>query len=306
MFNSTIRNSTLICAILMGVVTASCQTNKSKTAGTTNGTKTATTPKTGGSIEATITAVYTKKEKPGIYDVDIRMKNGRLKPGDKVDVVSASGTRYSLTVKSMRNPYENISFADNTMGTVYILLEGADGLKFDADFALVNAGGSAGGAPKESTAKFSGTVNGQPWKGKDFYHSCSLFKKGVKKFNQNKPYLILAFKSMDAVDDRQFTIMVFTADAKPGVYKNEQIEILLSGSPVGDQKNPEMWGHKHPGTVTDNLTVTITDFQLNADGSATITGTIKGAMKRVLGKGEMPVDAKFTSVRVDVYKDEYM
>ena len=58
----------------------------------------------------------------------------------------------------------------------------------------------------------------------------------------NKPYLMLAFKSMDAVDDRQLTLMVFTADPKPGVYTKEKLEVLFSGSPVGDIKKPEMWG----------------------------------------------------------------
>lgn len=288
---------------------AACQSNnkqnKPKTA--TNKPATATASKSAGPLNAKIGAVYAKEGKPGVFDVDIRVKEGEVKTGDKVDVVAADGKRFSFTVTHMRNPYEDIKKADMESGTVYILLEGPADAKFDADFALVNPGGSAGAAPAESTAKFTATINGKNWKGKDFPYSFSLFKKGVKNFAGNKPYLMLAFKSMDAVDDRQLTLMAFTADPKPGVYTKEKLEVLFSGSPVGDIKNPEMWGYKYPGSASGGLQLEITAYKETGNGKALISGKLSGKFVKVLGKGEMTVEnGVFTDIPVEVYTEVYL
>lgn len=285
-----------------------CQSNNKQTKPKTAANKPAApAAKSGGPLNAKIGAVYAKEGKPGVFDVDIRVKEGVVKKGDKVDVVSANGTRYSFTVTHMRNPYEDIVKADKESGTVYIILEGPAEAKFDADFALVNPGGGAAAAPATSTAKFTATLNGKLWKGKDFPYSFSLFKKGVKNMADNKPYLMLAFKSMDAVDDRQLTLMVFTDDPKPGVYTKEKLEVLLSGSPVGDTKKPEMWGYKYPGSATGSLQLEITSYKETGKGKAKISGKISGQFTKVLGKATMPVEnGVFTDLEIDVYNEQYL
>lgn len=299
----TVLATFLICITLQ----SSCQSNKtspSKQSPTSNSKEVNTSS---GSLNAKIGAVYAKEGEPGTFDVDIRIKEGSLKTGDKVDVVSADGKHFPFTVKSMRNPYENITTANKESGTIYIILSGNREAKFDADFALVNQGASNSAAPTTSTAKFTSVINGKQWKGKDFPYSFSLFKKGVKNFSDNKPYLLLAFKSMDAVDDRTLTIIVFTTDASPGVYTKDKIEILLSGSPKGDTKNPEMWGYKFPATVSGNMKVEITSFKETGNGRALISGNISGDLKKVLGTGKMPLeDGKFTNLEIDVYNEMYL
>lgn len=288
---------------------AACQSNNKQNKPKAASNKPAAAPaaKSGGPLNAKIGAVYAKEGKPGVFDVDIRVKEGVVKKGDKVDVVSANGTRYSFTVTHMRNPYEDIVKADNESGTVYIILEGPAEAKFDADFALVNPGGGASAAPVTSTAKFTATLNGKLWKGKDFPYSFSLFKKGVKNMADNKPYLMLAFKSMDAVDDRQLTIMIFTPALKPGIYTKEQIEVLLSGSPTGDPKKTEMWGYKFPQTTAGELTIEITAYKETSADKALISGRINGKFKKALGNGEMTItNGQFTDLPVDVYNTLYL
>ncbi len=290
-------------------VETACQSNSKQNKPAPAASKPVASPaaKSGEAVNAKIGAVYAKDGKPGVFDVDIRVKEGLVKTGDKVDVVSADGKRYSFTVTHMRNPYEDIKKAGPESGTVYIILEGQADVKFDADFALVNPGGQAGAAPVVSTAKFNATINGQPWKGKDFPYSFSLFKKGVKNMAGNKPYLMLAFKSMDAVDDRQLTLMVFTADPKPGVYTKEKLEVLFSGSPVGDINNPEMWGYKYPGSASGGLQLEITAFKGTGNGKALISGKLSGKFVKVLGKGEMTVgNGVFNNLEVDVYDEQYL
>ena len=93
---------------------AACQSNnkqnKPKTA--TNKPATATASKSAGPLNAKIGAVYAKEGKPGVFDVDIRVKEGEVKTGDEVDVVAADGKRFSFTVTHMRiwNPELFISY----------------------------------------------------------------------------------------------------------------------------------------------------------------------------------------------------
>ncbi|HRG23692.1 MAG TPA: hypothetical protein PLL23_04845 [Chitinophagaceae bacterium] len=290
-------------------VETACQSNNKQNKPKTQANKPAAAPaaKSGGPLNAKIGAVYAKEGKPGVFDVDIRVKEGVVKTGDKVDVVSADGKRFAFTVTHMRNPYEDIKMADKEAGTVYIILEGPADAKFDADFALVNPGGGAGVAPAVSTAKFNATINGKPWKGKDFPYSFSLFKKGVKNMAGNKPYLLLAFKSMDAVDDRQLTLMVFTADPKPGVYTKEKLEVLLTGSPTGNTKKTEMWGYKYPASATGGLQLEITSYQETGKGKARISGKLSGQFTKILGNGTMPVEnGVFSELEIDVYDEQYL
>lgn len=290
-------------------IEAACQSNNKQNKPKAASNKPAAAPaaKSGGPLNAKIGAVYAKEGKPGVFDVDIRVKEGVVKKGDKVDVVSANGTRYSFTVTHMRNPYEDIVKADKESGTVYIILEGPAEAKFDADYALVNPGGGAAAAPASSTAKFTATLNGKLWKGKEFPYSFSLFKKGVKNMADNKPYLMLAFKSMDAVDDRQLTLMVFTDDPKPGIYTKDKLEVLLSGSPAGDINKPEMWGYKYPGTAIGGLQLEITSYKETGKGKAIISGKLSGQFTKALGKATMPVEnGVFTDLEIDVYKEQYL
>lgn len=255
-------------------------------------------------LVATIGNVYAKGS--GKFDIDIQVKKGKLKLGDKVDIVNASGTRYAATVSAMRNPFEDVKEIEDNESTHYIVVMGPADARFDADFVLVNPGADAAAAPATSRAAFTGHINNQPWKGADFPYSFSLFKKGVEKFAGNKPYLMLAFRSMDATDDRQLTIMIFTSTAQPGIYEKDKLEILLSGSPAGDKNNPEMWGYTFPANKQAQLKVEINSFNQQDSNSATISGKISGYLVKALGKDSMPVEGNFTNLKVTIYNEPYL
>ena len=183
-------------------------------------------------LKVAITHVYSKG--PGIFDIDIKVQQGKLKVGDEVDVVDSKGTRYSLKITNLRTPYNDVKELDESEATNYALAEGPKDAKFDADFVMVSKGGNNSSAPTSSNAKFIGKINQKLWKGTDSYGAFSFLKKGSKILGINKPVMQLAFKSMDPVDNRQLTVWIFTSDGKPGLYSNDKIEVLLSGSPVGD------------------------------------------------------------------------
>ena len=193
-------------------------------------------PLNGSGLNVKITHVYSKGA--GVFDIDIKVRKGKLKIGDEIDVVDSKGTRYTCRVVNLRTPYNDVKELDESEATNYALIQGPADAKFDADFVMVRKGGSAESAPVNSNAKFIGKINEKSWKGGDSFGSFSFLKKGSKILGIQKPVMQLAFKSMDAVDDRQLTIWIFTSDAQPGNYSNEKIEVLLSGSPTGDTKNP--------------------------------------------------------------------
>ena len=255
-------------------------------------------------LVATIGNVYAKGS--GKFDIDIQVKKGKLKLGDKVDIVNASGIRYAATVSAMRNPYEDVKEIEDNETTHYIVVMGPADARFDADFVLVNPGADAAAAPVASRAAFTGHINNQPWKGAEFPYSFSLFQKGVEKFAGNKPYLMLAFRSMDATDDRQLTIMVFTSTAQPGIYEKDKLEILLSGSPSGNITNPEMWGYAFPANKQVQLKVEIISFNKQDNNSGTISGKISGHLVKALCKDIIAIEGSFTNLKVTIYNEPYL
>lgn len=297
----------ITCTTLL--VTASCQT-KNKPSGTTGtGSKKNTAAQT--PLKATIKAVYPDKDPAFNFQSDVMVESGTIKTGDKIDAVSADGKRYTFTVVKIRNPYEEIKSADNNSGTVYLHLKGPKDAMFNTNFSFVNTGGAAPAANsgvKSTDGMFTAQIDGAAWSGNGFYNSHLFYKKGVKQVNNGKPVLMLAFKATQAPDDRQLTIVITTGDAKPGVYAGEQIELLMSGSPTGDKKNPEMYGHKYPDYRGSNLKIEITSYKENGNGTATMSGKISGSLKRSLGSPKQEIvitNGSFENVTVTVYTGKY-
>jgi hypothetical protein len=112
---------------------------------------------------------------------------------------------------------------------------------------------------------------------------------------------------MDAVDDRQLTLMIFTAEPKPGTYTKDKLEVLLSGSPTGDTKRPEMWGYKFPGNASGDLKLEITKFEMAGPAKAILSGRLQGKLTKVLGKGEMTLEnGTFENLEVQVFNEMYL
>lgn len=303
--------SFLLPAFILSLGTAVCQTKNTPSATTGSSTSTKTNAATQTPLKATIKAVYPEKDPAFNFQVDVTVENGSIKTGDKIDAVSADGKRYSFTVVRLRNPFEDIKSADKETGTVYLMLKGPTDAVFNANFSFVNPGAAAPiskSNSKSTDGMFTAVIDGAKWSGNGFSNAHLFYKGGVKQLKNGKPTLVLTFKSTQSPDNRQLNIFIFTADAKPGIYSGEQIEMLLSGSPIGDEKIPEMYGHKYPATQGSNLKVEITAYKENADGTATISGKISGGLKGLLGspKKELPlVSGLFENVIVQVFTEKY-
>jgi hypothetical protein len=300
--------------LLLGTVSCQNKPNPASPGAANSSNKSnpaATTP-----LKAIIKAVYPDKDPAFNFQSDVMVESGVIKTGDKIDAVSGDGKRYSFTVVRIRNPFEDIKSADKDAGTVYLMLKGPSDAAFNQNFIFVGQGAPlpANMANAKSTdGMFTAKIDGVAWSGNGFANSHLFYKKGVKQFNNGKPSLMLTFKSTQSPDNRQLNILMTTSDAKPGVYTGDQIELLLSGSPVGDNQKPEMYGHKYPETQGRNLKVEITSYKENAGGTATISGKISGYFARppmggaIMGpKKEILIEnGEFSNVVVKVFTDKY-
>ena len=301
--------SFLLPAFILLLGTAISQTKNTPSGTTSSGTggKTVAEPP----LKAKIKAVYPEKDPLFNFQVDIEVETGTIKAGDKIDAVSADGKRYSFAVVRLRNPFEDVKSADKESGTIYLMLKGPTDAIFNANFSFVNPGAAAPASKanaKSTDGMFTAVIDGAAWSGNGFSNAHLFYKGGVKQINKGKPSLVLTFKSTQSPDNRQLNIFVTTPDAKPGVYAGENIEMLLSGSPIGDEKSPELYGHKYPTSLGSNLKLEITAYKENSDGTATISGKISGGLKGILGapKKELPlVSGLFENVIVKVYTEKY-
>lgn len=293
---TTSRVSTILFLLILSInILAQTTTRKPSTL---SGQKTSVKVKEG--LLVTITHVYQKGA--GLYDIDIKVRKGKLRVGEEVDVVDTKGNRFRLKIVNLRTPYNDVKELEESEATNYALLQGPSDAKFDADFVIVAKDATNESAPKASNAKFIGKINDKAWKGGDSFGAFSFLKKGSKILGIQKPVMQLAFKSMDAVDDRQLTIWIFTSDAQPGTYSNEKIEVLLSGSPTGDTKNPELWGFKFPANKGLDISITISSYEEISSSKAVLTGSIRGKLVKPLsGKGGLTIEGEFKELSVDIY-----
>lgn len=305
------KQSYLLPLFVLLVGTAACQNKTNSSAsGPTNSSKTNTVAQT--ALKAAIKAVYPDKDPTFNFQADVMVESGVIKTGDKIDAVSADGKRFTFVVVKMRNPFEDIKSADKESGTVYLMLNGPKDAVFNTNFTFVSLGApipANQGNAKSTDGLFTALIDGVAWSGNGFVNSHLFYKGGVKQFNNGKPSLMLTFKSTQSPDNRQLNVILTTSDAKPGVYTGDKIELLLSGSSVGDAKDSELYGHKYPETQGRNLKVEITSYQEHANGTATISGKISGFLTRPLGmakKNELSVEnGVFNNVVVTVYTGKY-
>ncbi|WP_421800038.1 hypothetical protein [Haliscomenobacter sp.] len=304
------KQSYLLPLFVLLVSTAACQNKPNPTSGSTTSSKASTVAQT--PLKAAIKAVYPDKDPAFNFQADVKVESGVIKTGDKIDAVSADGKRFTFVVVKIRNPFEDIKSADKESGTVYLMLSGPKDAVFNSNFSFVSPGAPVPASQantKSTDGLFMAQIDGAAWTGNGFANSHLFYKGGVKQFNDGKPSLMLTFKAVNGPDNRQLNVLLTTADAKPGIYSGEQIELLLSGSPLGDEKNSELYGHKYPDSQGRNLKVEISSYRENGNGTATISGKISGFLSRPLGmakKSELSIEnGVFNNVVVTVYNGKY-
>lgn len=308
--NMLLKQSCLLPLLILLVSTASCQNKSNPTSGPTTSKANAgvSTP-----LVAAIKNVFPDKDPAFNFQADVKVESGVIKTGDKIDAVSADGKRFTFVVVKMRNPFEDIKSADKDAGTVYLMLSGPKDAVFNKNFSFVSPGAPVPASQantKSTDGLLTAQIDGAAWTGNGFNNSHLFYKGGVKQFNNGKPSLLLTFKAVNGPDNRQLNIVLSTADAKPGIYSGDQIELLLSGSAIGDEKKPELYGHKFPETIGRNLKVEISSYRENGNGTATVSGKISGFLKRPLVMAAETEELRiengvFNNVLVTVFAGKY-
>lgn len=243
---------------------------------------------------------------PGLFQVGLRLESGSIKQGDKIDVLTPEGTRYSFTVTRMRNPYEDIKKADVETGTFYVFLQGPKDAVFTKNASFLPGGGKVTDVPKnKSSFDFTSTLDNKPWNAISTGNG-TYYKKGLGKMYGGKPFLLLPFRATAPPDQRHLDIVLIQDEIKPGKYTLTSMEILLSGSPVGDKNKEELFGYKYPQTSAGSVVLEITSYKETGNGMAIISGKISGPLKKVFGIGSRKLEnGVFTDVKIYVEKERH-
>lgn len=259
-------------------------------------------------FKVVVKGVYNEKT-PGLFQVDMYLESGTIKVGDKIDVVTPEGTSYSFLVTRMRSPFEDIKKADAEMGTFYIYLQGPQNAVFTKYATFLPAGGKPSANnnknAKSSSFDFTSVLDGKTWNAISVTTN-TFYKKGLAKMYDEKPFLLLSFKAAVAPDERHLDIVLITNNPKPGKYTLADMQILLSGSPVGDKKKDELFGYKYPQTSAGNVVLEITSYKESGNGTAVISGKISGPLRKVFGIGSKKMEnGVFTDVKIYVEKERH-
>mgnify|MGYP001164711871 FL=1 len=245
---------------------------------------------------------------PGLFQVGLRLESGSIKQGDKIDVLTPEGTRYSFTVTRMRNPYEDIKKADAETGTFYVYLLGPKDAVFTKNASFLPGGSKAPAADagkNKSSFDFTSTLDNKPWNAISTGNG-TYYKKGLGKMYGGKPFLMLPFRATAPPDQRHLDIVLIQDEIKPGKYTLTSMEILLSGSPVGDKNKEELFGYKYPQTNAGAVVLEITSYKETGNGTAVISGKISGPLKKVFGIGSRKLEnGVFTDVKIYVEKERH-
>lgn len=241
------------------------------------------------------------------------VQNGTLGLGDKIEGLNNAGTRLGLTVTYIKT--EGKEGAPATAGKKALVelttTDGSSAESLGEDFFIVHKGGGIPAVTTTNTtttpqsAEVSFTYNGKTWKGAGFPNAHLFYIKGVKGMFNDRPFLLLAFKSITTPDDRQLTLKIGDFAGKTGKFDKKNIEVLFSGSEDGDTKKSLLYGCKSPATVTD-FVIDITAWTVVSAEEALVSGRFSGTLNGIMVSGSLKTEnGQFSKVKVKVYNDKY-
>lgn len=223
----------------------------------------------------------------------IEIKSGIIKKNDKIDIYAPSGRKFTATivkisgksneelgqVKAGEYGYFDLKFTENpSTGKDYV----NKGFKIYPAGFQANTTAMKAEADKKlaESVNFKATLDGKPFRGKVTYKGVSLWRKGVKNFAYNKPYLQLQFGCVDLPDDRLLTIQVFNPKESVTKYGSKDMEVNFSGAADGNKNNTTIYGFVNGKADTD-FTVEITKWQASGNNKAIISGKVYGELREV-------------------------
>ncbi len=251
----------------------------------------------------------------------IEIKSGIIKKNDKIDIYAPSGRKFTATivkisgknneelgqVKTGEYGYFDLKFTENpSTGKDYVnkgfkaypagFQANTTAMKVEADKKLAES------------INFKGMLDGKPFRGKVTYKGASLWRKGVKNFAYNKPYLQLQFGCVDLPDDRLLTVQVFNPKESVTKYGSKDMEVNFSGAADGNKNNTTIYGFVNGKADTD-FTVEITKWQASGSNKAIISGKVYGELRevKILGKATKInrfENGIFENIEVEIFNEQ--
>lgn len=250
----------------------------------------------------------------------MEIKSGIVKKNDKIDIYAPSGRKFTATitkisgkenqevtqVKAGEYGYFDLRFTENpSKGSDYV----TKGYKvYPAGFqANTTAMKAEADAKLSASVNFKSTLDGKAFRGKVTYKGASLWRKGVKNFAYNKPYLQLQFGCVDAPDTRILTVQIFNPKESTASYTAKDMEVNFSGTVDGNSANTTIFGFVN-GKATPNFTLEITKWQASGN-KAIISGKINGELPevKILGRSTKVnrfENGVFENIEVEIFNDQ--
>lgn len=164
---------------------------------------------------------------------------------------------------------------------------------------------AAPSAPAPAPAELSAQLNGKSWKASGFFHSHLFYSKGIARMNEGKPFLMLAFKSANAPDNRQVNFQVIEFKEQVGLVDAQSLEISLSGAEDGQSTSSAMQGNGTKDSRTP-FSFEVTEWKRLSPDEAVISGKFSGTLKGFFGSPDASFqDGSFSNVKVKVFNDKY-
>ncbi|MCU0324906.1 MAG: hypothetical protein MUF45_06580 [Spirosomaceae bacterium] len=246
--------------------------------------------------------------------------SGIIKKNDKIDIYAPTGRKFTATIvkisgkdnsevnqiKAGENGYFDFRFTENpSKGNDYV----TKGYKVYPAGFQVNTGSikAEADAKLSASVNFKSTLDGKPFRGKVTYKGASLWRKGVKNFAYDKPYLQLQFASVDVPDTRSLTIQVFNPKETPAKYSSKDMEVNFSGTIDGNTANTTIFGFVN-GKATPNFTLEIAKWQ-SSGNKAIISGKINGDLPevKILGRSTKVnrfENGVFENIEVEIFNEQ--
>jgi hypothetical protein len=264
-------------------------------------------PSSGGDLKVELIGAYKDPKNPSLIEFSLRVWGGSLKAGDWVDMINEDGARKTIQVKSLRDPYQAIAKADNKTGLAYVTFSVGKDDEFTTNDVMVAKGKTITPNATSKDNQFKCLLEGAKWSGSGFASGHAFLKKANVLMSNPKPYLMLPFRTNSSKDDRQLTVFIYADNIKTGdVFTKDKVEVLFSGSPIGDSKNPEMFGCKSPALETD-FKIEITSYTEKSKNEAIISGKMSGLMKPVLLNKKPPMQLSngvFENAPIQIYTEK--
>jgi len=256
---------------------------------------------------------------PNSYFVFLTLHGHDLKVGDEIDAVNATNKRMTLKITKIQfNDKETSLLKRGQEGSLdFTILKGKMN-DFGGDFYLVDKGADF---PKESNntnqtteavsngkAVLTANIDGKPWNAAVVYQGALFYEKGISMMDKSgNPFLQLAFKVAQSPDNRRLTLQIRNFQPNNEKIAPSQLEVLLSGSEIGDVKNPSIFGFNNTSVYTNySFEMRVLSWKRISADKALLSATFTAKLKGVLEKKEITItNGKIEGLEVMIFTDKF-